>query len=301
MDARKLRYFLAVAEHGSITAAADACFIAQPALSQTVRGLEQELEVELFRRVPRGMTLTAAGEALLGPAERIAEGMAEVREAVRGVTELRGGALDIIAPADLALDPLASFVARFRAAYPGVRVTLLDAREDEDVAEALRGARCEVGFAHLPLGRGGKVTVRPSGRRELLLALPPGHPGGRKGVVPLGEVADVPLILPPKGTALRELVEQAWAGLGAVPRVVIEAEHQANVHRLVLVGAGAAFVPPALAVRCADGGSVVVRTTPGLEREFGLVHRDAPLSSAARAFVGLVTGQDGPRNGGGGA
>lgn len=288
MDARQLRYFLAVAEHGSVTSAGEALYVAQPALSQTVRALEEELGVELFRRVPRGMELSAAGEALLGPAQQIARGIAGVHDAVRDIARLERGRLDVVAPADLALDPLVGLMARFRTRHPGVRINLLDAGEDGEVADVLRSAVCEVGLGYLPVKRA-QVVTHALGSSELLLALPPGHCRGRRGTVALQDVADVALILPPKGTAVRELVERAWSDLGATPRVVAEVEQQAGIYRLVLAGAGAAFLPPVLAGRGAEGGAVVVRTRPSLGRAFGLIHRDAVLSPAARAFVSHAT------------
>lgn len=289
MDARQLKYFLAVAEHGNVTSASEALYVAQPALSHTVRALEEELGVQLFRREPRGMELTAAGEALLGPVKQIADGIAGVREVTHRIAELEQGRLDLVAPADLAVDPLVGLLAGFRSEYPGVWINLLDVGGEEQVVDVLRSAACEVALSYLPVKRS-KVVFHVLGMRELLLVLPPGHRGGRGSRVALSDVADVALMLPPRGTVVRELVDEAWQQMGETPRVVVEVEHQANLHRLVAAGAGAAFLPPALAERGAELGARVVRTTPNLGREFGLVHRDAELSPAARAFVSFTTG-----------
>ncbi|MEV0084719.1 LysR family transcriptional regulator [Saccharopolyspora sp. NPDC050642] len=285
MDVRQLRFFLAVAEHGSVTSASEALYTAQPALSQAIRALEEELGTELFHRMPRGMELSAAGAALLGPAHQIARGIADVHDTVHAIAELRQGRLDVVAPADLALDPLVGLVARFRAAHPGVWVNLRDVGELGDTATVVHSAGCEVGVGYLPVKQA-QVVTHVLGRRELSLALPPGR--RRRRSVALREIAGVPLILPPRGTVVRDLVEAAWGDLGIEPRVVIETDHLGSVHRLVRAGVGAAFLPPAFAERAASSGVVVVGTTPTLGRDFGLLHRDAVLSPAARAFVALA-------------
>ena len=75
MDERRLRYFLAVAEEGGVTRAAERLGIAQPSLSQALRAFEAELGVELFHRVGRGMRLSSAGEQLVGPARQVLRAM----------------------------------------------------------------------------------------------------------------------------------------------------------------------------------------------------------------------------------
>src|SRR5579863_4145803 len=110
MDERRLRYFLAVVEDGSVTAAAARLRVAQPSLSQALRRLEAELGVELFHRVGRGLRLSAAGEALVGPTRQVLRAIDEARDAATGIRELRQGTLEIAALATLAVDPMAGLV-----------------------------------------------------------------------------------------------------------------------------------------------------------------------------------------------
>src|ERR1700751_622576 len=118
MDERRLRYFLAVVDEGSVTRAAQRLHVAQPSLSQAIRAFESELGVQLFDRVGRGLRLTAGGEALLGPARQGLQTMDQARNAVAGVTELRAGSIQIASLATLAVDPMAALIGRFRARYP---------------------------------------------------------------------------------------------------------------------------------------------------------------------------------------
>ena len=91
-----------------MTGAARRLRVAQPSLSQAVRGLESELGAELFDRVGRGVRLSAAGEALVGPARRVLRAINEARDAITGVVELKTGRLELAALATLAVDPMAT-------------------------------------------------------------------------------------------------------------------------------------------------------------------------------------------------
>src|SRR3712207_1029530 len=110
MDRRGLEYFLAVAGHGSFRDAASALHVSQPSLSVAIQGRARELGAQLFHRQKDGSRLTAAGEALLGPARRTLREFEEARTAVVNVATLRSGRLDIVAQPHLASDPLPSLL-----------------------------------------------------------------------------------------------------------------------------------------------------------------------------------------------
>src|SRR5580698_10433988 len=122
MDERRLSYFLAVVDEGSVTRAARRLRVAQPSLSQAVRALESELGAALFDRVGRGLRLSAAGEALVGPARQVLRAFDEARDAITGIVELTTGRLELAALATLAVDPMANLIGRFRERYPGIEV-----------------------------------------------------------------------------------------------------------------------------------------------------------------------------------
>ena len=126
MELRQLAYVVAVVDHGGFTRAAAEVHVAQPSLSQAVRALERELGVELFHRLGRRVVLSAAGEALLGPARQALRSVEIARAAVSAVTGLERGHLDLVALPTLAVDPTAALVGSFRAAHPDVIVRLAE-------------------------------------------------------------------------------------------------------------------------------------------------------------------------------
>src|SRR5262245_43503460 len=103
MELHQLRYALAVVDNGTFTAAAAACFVAQPSLSHAIRSLERELGVELFQRVGRRVRLTAAGEAFVAPAREVLRSLDTLRSDVDAVTGLVAGYLDLVALPTLAV------------------------------------------------------------------------------------------------------------------------------------------------------------------------------------------------------
>src|ERR1700739_3435611 len=172
MDERRLEHFLAIVEEGGVTRAARRLHIAQPSLSQSLAALERELEVALFERAGRGVRLSAAGRALVGPARQALRSMEAARDAVAEVVELLSGTLEIAASPTLAVDPLADLVGRFRTEHPGVRVRVSEAQSAAEISALVRDGGCELGLAHLPLPREGLIAV-DLGVQELLFVLSP--------------------------------------------------------------------------------------------------------------------------------
>jgi LysR family carnitine catabolism transcriptional activator len=287
MDERRLRYFLAVADEGAVTRAANRLRIAQPSLSQALRALEAELGAKLFDRVGRGIRVTAAGRQLVGPARQVLRAMDEARDAVASVSELRAGTLELASLPTLAVDPMASLIGRFRERYPGVRVQMQEAETLQGVLAMVGERVCELGATHLPLhGEGLRaegLRTHPLGEQELLFILPPGSHAGQP--LRAGELVQVSLVVSPPGTSTRILLEEALGAVGVTPRIAVETAAREAIVPLVLAGAGASLLPAPLAREAGRRGAVVRGARPAITRRIGLVYRDASLSPAARAFL----------------
>jgi LysR family carnitine catabolism transcriptional activator len=289
MDERRLKYFLAVVEEGGVTKAASHLRVAQPSLSQTLRALEAELGVELFHRAGRGLRLSAAGAALVGPAREVLNAIDAARVAVGEVVEVLAGTLQIAALATLAVDPLAGLIGGFRRAYPGVGVRVREPDTAAGLGTMVREGVCELGLAHLPLPREG-LRTRELGRQELLFVLPADTALPGTGALAAATLRDIPLVVSPSGTSTRMLLEQALEAVGVTPRIAVEAGAREAIVPLVLAGAGAALLPAPLAREAGRRGAVVRAARPSIVRRIGLVHRAGQLSPAARAFVALTAG-----------
>jgi LysR family transcriptional regulator, carnitine catabolism transcriptional activator len=291
MDERKLGYFLATVDEGSVTRAAERLLVAQPSLSQTLRALERELGVELFHRVGRGVEPTAAGHALVGPARQVLRAANEARDAVGGVIELKAGTVELAALATLAVDPLAALIGRFRERYPGISVRVVEPETADGVRSLVRDGTCELGIAHVGL-RDDRLVHHSLGEQELLFAMPPASAGWANRPLGARELARISLVVSPPGTSTRILLEQALAAMGVTPQIAVETAAREAITPLVLAGAGAALLPAPIAREAERRGAVVRRARPAITRSVGVVHRDGPLSPAARALLALASAAD---------
>jgi DNA-binding transcriptional LysR family regulator len=292
MDLRRLGLFLAVVDQGGMTRAAEARHVSQPSVSQAIRELESELGTPLFHRVGRGLVLTAAGEALVGPARQALRDVETARAAVEAVAGLSAGHLDLAALPTLAVDPLATLVGAFRVAHPQVTIRLADPDDGAALEAMVASGDVEVGITvgtGTDTAAGESLEMRQLGHQDLLAVLPPGTPSpGRR--ITVSQLAAFPIVAAPPGTATRNQLDEAFAGAGATPHVAVTTAQREAILPLVLAGAGATLFPRPLAEEAAALGAVVAPVTPRLTRAVIAIHRPGPLSPAAAAFLDLALG-----------
>lgn len=287
MEFRQLEFFLAVAQAGSVTSAARNLHVAQPSLSQALHRLEREVGVTLFERVGRGMRITAAGEALLGPAKRIMRERDDAKAAVAAVAGLSGGRITIASLPSLTVDPLPVMVGRFRDQYPLVRVKITEAQRLEQVVEQVEQGACDLGAASTPV-HSGDLVVHEVGTQRLVLLVPSGYPASADAVS-LAEMAEMPFVCGPVGGSSRTALEEAMRTAGLAPNIVVEAESTEAIVPLVVARNGVALVPEGLAATGVRAGVEVRATVPELTRTTAFLHRPGMSSPPAQAFVAMAT------------
>lgn len=291
MDLRQAEYVVAIVEHGGFTRAAAALHVAQPSLSQAVRRLEHELGAPLFVRRGRRVSLSSAGEAFLGPARRMLRAAAQAVGEVALHAEASAGRLDLVSLPTLVADPLAGLIGRYRLAFPDVVIHLAEPANAAGVLQSVRDGHSEIGLTELgPMVDG--VRSIAIGEQSLVVVLPAAGTVPplriRRGRVAIGDLTGLPLVLGPRNTSIRELVESAFAAAGVVPWVVVETAQREAIVPLVLAGAGASVLPEALAGDAVRRGATVLRPEPPITRSLALVHPVDDLSPAADRFLQLV-------------
>ncbi len=289
MERRELEYFLAIAEHGSFTAAAQALRVAQPSLSHAIRALESRLGGDLFHRLPGGVALTPAGHALMQPARQVMRDLSTAGESVSQVLGLTAGRLDIVSQTTLAVDPLAALVGTFLGQHPKVSVRVFDPENSRDVTSSVRSGEYELGMVDSATRIKEMDSLLLPGR-EIRAVLPPEWPAPGAGKLSLANLAPMAFVATPEGTATREIIEDIVGTHGARPHVAVETAHQAMIVPLVLAGAGVTLLPKSMADEAHRSGAVVVPLSPRAVRRGRLFWRPGPLSPAAARFVDLVAG-----------
>ena len=170
MDARQLRFFLAVIDYEGFSKAAEQLYIAQPSLSQAIAGLERELGVALFHRVGRGVKPTDAGLNLIGPARQVLRDLATAQSAMDAVKGITTGRVEIITMPSPGVEPLSTIMQQFVAHHPDITLSVDAAFVPEEVLHAVRTGACEIGLLGAPA-----VLRAPDAMKERGLA-PRGTP-----------------------------------------------------------------------------------------------------------------------------
>jgi DNA-binding transcriptional LysR family regulator len=285
VERRQLEFFLAIAEAGSFTRAASRLHVAQPSLSASVKGLEDELGTQLFERHGRGVRLTEAGEALVEPARRTVRSFSLAAGAVRAAGEVGFGRLRIVTNTLWALDPLVGLIGELRRLQPGVQLSITDPPSRADVLDQVRSGAVDLGFVDGP-EPGGALECRPLVEQELVAVLPPGS--RPELTVTVAALVPLGLIGTPEGTSLRTLLDEMLEAAGAPTEVGVETAHLATVVPLVLAGAGVAVLPRALAADASAQGAQVARLEPPVRAHVSLVWRRGHLSRLGEQLVRLA-------------
>jgi DNA-binding transcriptional LysR family regulator len=286
MELHQLAYFVAVAEEGNFTRAAERLHVAQPGVSAQVKRLERELGQELLDRSGRTVRLTDVGAAALPHARAALAAVQSVREAVDELAGLVRGQVAIGMVTSVGPVGLPDLLAGFHDRYPAVEITLSEADSDTMLA-ALREGRLDLAVVGIstapPPGIATQVLIEEAFRA---VTAPSGLLAGRDEV----EIPDgLPLMALPKGTGLRTALDAAFARVGLTPRIAFEAADPNVLVQLAMRGLGVAIVPESLARYHQAELAVVGLRGPGLRGMLALAWRtEGPLSPAARALIAFA-------------
>ena len=252
MDLRALRYFTAVARTGHMTRAAQALGIQQPPLSQQIKALEQSLGVLLFRRHPRGVTLTDAGVQLQAEAERLLAQMDGLQQRMSDLAAGRSGPLAVGFTSSAAAHRFVPDALRaFRRAHPGVTLQLREGNAAE-LTEAVDGAQLHCAFVRVPVARPAGLRFETLLRESIVAALPADHRhalAAQRPSLSLAQLCEDGLILVrrPDAPGLYADLLALCHARGLQPRVVAEVERMMTNLNMVAAGAGVSVVPRSMA------------------------------------------------------
>lgn len=247
MELRQLRYFLAIADEGNFSRAAERLRISQPPLSTQIKSLEEELGVTLFNRSNRGVSLTAAGAVF---AEETRAVLARLEHAKNRTLQTDRGdvgllSVGFVSIADYSILP--PTLKSFRTRFPLVEVELHELTTDAQVRE-LRAGRLDLGIGLAPVDEP-DLEFEVVLHEELLLAIPTSHGAAKSaGPVDLRTLAKENFIIPPRELApgLYDLILSHCRSFGFTPRITQHARQMQTVIGLVSSGMGIALVPSSL-------------------------------------------------------
>jgi DNA-binding transcriptional LysR family regulator len=291
MELRDIEYFAVIADHGNLGRAAEALGLSHPALSKSLRRLESAVEAKLVRRTPKGVELTAEGNALLGRARELRLSFQDMSREIRDIGSGRGGRLRLgIAPGidEVLVGPSCGLM---RNEAPRVTVMFTSATNDVLVPSLLNG-EYDLIVSGIPARPQDGILQEALYEDEFVVFVSPRHPLARRKAASLAELARESWVLSPENTLSRRRLVEAFAqhGLGT-PCVAAEANSAAARLRIVmssdLLGFGS--------LRAMEQSSTVESAVAvpvkeiAWSRRVGVSYRsNAYVSPAARRFIDIL-------------
>lgn len=286
MELRQLRYLVALADEQHFTRAAARSHVAQPALSQQIAKLEQELGLSLVDRTTRRVALTEAGALLVGRARRVLAELDAADGELQQLTGLLSGRVTIgltQTPGPFDLLPLLS---AFHARFPGVELAV---REDLStrLAEELRAGALDLAMVS-DIGAADRegLVLEPLARERLVAVLPPAHRLAGRRSITLRDLRDERFVAFREGATIREAVARAALAAGFAPRIAFEVHELARTRAIVAAGLGVAILPRSDAQAPGPAVAAVELVRPALTHAISLAWRAGRQHSpAAQALL----------------
>jgi len=280
---RQLEYLVTIVDEGSFTRAAELLHVTQPALSHQVRALERSVGGALLERLPRAVRLTPMGRAMLPHARATLADADRARCAARQAAGLEQGEIQLATVYSISLGLLPPVLRAWRHDHPDVHIRLFEHAHADSLRAAMTAGQADLAIGPEPSTWDG--PLRRLGVEEFVLVLPPGDPLRAAHSVRLAALADRDWVHYCAGNGLADVVDQAAAAAGFVPRAAVRTEQTAAVATLAASGLGVALTPAN--VLPAGFAGHVVRPDPPVTRVLAAYTRAEPDPLTA-AFIDTV-------------
>ena len=268
MEVHQLRYFCAVARHGTFTRASEAQRVAQPSLSQQIMKLETELGAPLFDRMPRAACLTVFGKAFLPKAERILRELEDAKAEMQEMTGEEKGSVTLGVIPTIAAYLLPPILSGFSMRHPSVSIRVVE-EITPLILERLHAGTVDMAIVALPIP-GPELEITELFTERFFAALPENHPRARQKTIRLADLRDEPFLLLKEGHCFRENLIAACRESRTRPSVAFESGQFATILAMVAAGVGVSAVP-AMAAQPTAGCRFAPITGKRSMRTVGLV------------------------------
>ena len=288
MDLATLNAFIAIAELGSFSEAAERLHLTQPAVSKRIASLEQQLNVRLFDRLGREVSLTEAGRALLPRAYQILNVLDDTRRALVNLNGEVSGRLTLATSHHIGLHRLPPLLRAFTRAHPQVALDIQFLDSEVAYEEVLHG-RAELAVITLAPETREPVHAVAVWDDPLDFVAAPEHPLARNGPVSLTDVALHPAVFPGGNTFTHHIVRRLFEAQGLMPNIAMSTNYLETIKMMVSIGLAWSVLP-----RTMLDEQITRLSLPGIQlsRQLGYIsHTERTLSNAARAFMRLLDGE----------
>ncbi|WP_461518133.1 LysR family transcriptional regulator [Porticoccus sp.] len=285
MDTQLLEAFIAVAESGSFSVAAERIHVTQPAVSKRIAQLEDILECRLFDRIARSVTLTEAGEALMPRAHQILQAFADTRQAIHDLSGEISGRLRLAISHHIGLHRLPPILKQFAQQHPSVTIDV-DFMDSEKAYEGILHGHFEVAVITLAPQPHPKIEARIIWPDPLVFMVADDHPLTKEQRPSLQTLCNHPAILPGLGTYTGRMARAVFEEQRVPLPATMATNYLETIKMMVSIGLGWSLLPESM---LESGLQAIDIPDVHIERQLGYIHhREKSLSNAARAFIQLL-------------
>lgn len=294
MDTQHLQAFVAIAENGSFSAAAERLHLTQPAISKRIALLEEQLKAPLFDRIGRQVSLTQAGQVLLSKAKLI---LGEVIAAQRAIADLQGdvqGKLSIATSHHVGLHYLPPYLREFSTRYPQVKLDLHFSDSEHAYHEILQG-RFDLAIITLALSQDARLHSHTLWHDQLHFVVAPSHPladenRATQSHLRLADLSKYPAIMPDTNTYTTQLIKNLFDDERLPLDIGMISNHLDTIKMLLSINLGWGVLPRKI---IDDQLQILDVEHPPIMRPLGCIHHNQrTLNNAARVFLNLLQGDD---------
>jgi LysR family transcriptional regulator, transcriptional activator of the cysJI operon len=289
MNLNQLKIFYLAAKHGSLSAAAEALFITQPAVTKGIQRLQEHYEIKLFNRFGKKMALTDAGEVLYGIAESIFELENQAEESLRDFQQRKRGFIRILASESFGSYYLPFIIDRFSEMNPKVRVSM-ETLPTELIVEKTAALANDIGFISYPVPHK-KLVAREILEDSYQVIVPAGHPFAVKTSIEPQDLTRHPLIVHEKGSAPRRSIEEYIRRHNISVSIPLELSNNEAIKTAVEEGVGVAVITRRVASKELRMGNLkaIPLSDPAMTRKFFLIHhKDKYISRSLQNLIDMV-------------
>ncbi|MGD8342378.1 MAG: LysR family transcriptional regulator [Desulfobacterales bacterium] len=289
MNLNQLRAFYLAAREKSITRAAEALHVTQPAVTMQIKAFENQLKVKLFRKYGTELQLTDFGQVLYGYAKRMFKIVDEMEYVLKSYGDLTQGSLTIGTTRSFARHLMPGLLSRFQESFPKVKV-FLKVGSSQEIADSIAQFKYDLGIiGRLP--HLNKLNVVPYTKEEFCVVISPNHRLAAKSMVSIFELKNEPIIIRESGSGSRNAILSLLASHDVKPSVLVEAGSVEFIKEYIIKGRGISFLyKPEIELEAKMGllKPLGIKEGPIRIQTDIVFARKANLSPAAQAFLRII-------------
>jgi DNA-binding transcriptional LysR family regulator len=289
MNLNQLRAFYLAAREKSITRAAEALHVTQPAVTMQIKAFENQLKVKLFRKYGTELQLTDFGQVLYGYAKRMFKIVDEMEYVLKSYGDLTQGSLTIGTTRSFARHLMPGLLSRFQESFPKVKV-FLKVGSSQEIADSIAAFKYDMGIiGRLP--HLNKLKVMPYTKEEFCVVISPNHRLAAKSMVSIFELKNEPIIIRESGSGSRHAILSLLASHNVKPSVLVEAGSVEFIKEYIIKERGISFLyKPEIELEAKMGllKPLDINEGPIWVQTDIVFARQANLSPPARAFLRII-------------